>query len=172
MAVNESISQNELKTLLDYDPLTGEFTWKLDSSFTVFKGDRAGTAHNRGYWQIQINNRRYLAHRLAWLWVYGMFPKGEIDHINRNKLDNRIENLRDVNGQLNLYNTGKKNCNTTGYKGVTFIARLGKWQAQIRTNGRKIYLGTFDTPERADISHRIAEYFREKYYDHTTTQSI
>ena len=165
------LSHEELLRVLNYDPLTGVFIWRVSLTNTVNIGDVAGNLM-RGYWQIGIHNKRYLAHRLAWFYIKGKMPTQFIDHVNRNPLDNRIVNLRDVSNQFNLFNTSKQKDNTSGYKGVTFVPKVKKWQAQIRTNGKKVYLGTFDTAERADISHRIAEYFREKYYDHTTTKSI
>lgn len=168
----KALTQETLKALLHYDPVTGVFTWLVSPSFTVKAGDKAGNVTPKGYWQIGINRKRYLAHRLAWLYVHGVFPEKDVDHINRNPADNRIVNLRDVSNQFNLFNTSKQKDNTSGYKGVTFMPKVKKWQAQIRMNSKKVYLGTFDTPERADIAHRIAEYFREKYYDHSTTKGV
>jgi len=153
--------------MLHYEPSTGVFTWLVSPSFTVKAGDVAGNYNGTGYWQIGIGRRRYMAHRLAWLYVYGSFPIDEVDHINRVRNDNRIENLRDVTSEFNSYNTGPKVTNSTGFKGVTFRPKQNKYQAQIRYGKKKVYLGCFDTAQRADIAHRIAEYFRGKYYEPT-----
>ena len=91
------ITQEYLKSVLYYDKDTGLFTWKISNKKGhVKEGKLAGSKDNRGYVKIQINKKDYTAHRLAWFYIYGEWPKQVIDHINRIKFDNRIENLRDV----------------------------------------------------------------------------
>jgi len=102
------LTQAELHQYLNYDPQTGIFTWKVKLSDKINIGQKTGCKNNRGYLLIKINKKLYRAHRLAWLYVYGYFPKFTIDHINRIKTDNRIENLRDVTIQENLKNKPNK----------------------------------------------------------------
>src|SRR5579862_7745832 len=87
------ITPERLKEVLDYDPATGEFRWKTRLGGKAVAGRVAGYL-DRGYISIRIDRRIYMAHRLAWLWVYGVWPEGWLDHINRKKNDNRIDNLR------------------------------------------------------------------------------
>ena len=93
------ITQEELKELLDYNPETGLFTWNV---YNNIKNKTTAGTFNDGYIQIKIKQKIYQAHRLAWLYVYGEWPKGQIDHINGIRDDNRIENLRDVTNRETL----------------------------------------------------------------------
>lgn len=110
------ITQEELKEYLHYDPLTGDFNWTIGKR-GLKVNSKAGSMNDQGYVIIRINNIRYRAHRLAWLYVYGHFPINEIDHINGVRSDNRIENLRDAiaarkNAETNFnfhINHGRKN---------------------------------------------------------------
>jgi hypothetical protein len=106
--VEKPLTQGRLRELLSYDPETGAFTWLVSLGRRVRVGDVAGTFNGR-YWAITVNKRIYMAHRLAWLYVYGSFPKYELDHINGDKIDNRIVNLRDVTGQVNRQNLHRPN---------------------------------------------------------------
>ena len=103
----------------------------------------------RGYVLISIDGTRYPAHRLAWLYIYGQWPNGQIDHINRNPSDNRIVNLREATVAENGHNAGLRIDNTSGFKGVhrhrNLLAR--PWQARIKFGSRRISLGYFETPE-------------------------
>lgn len=138
------LTQKEVKKYLDYNPDTGIFKWKLQKSNNIKKGDKAGTLYNTGYTMIGINKKNYLAHRLAWLYVYGKFPKNGTDHINRNKSDNRIENLRDVNQLENMKNKSKYKNNKSGIIGVNWHKRDKKWMVQIQINNKKIHFGCFE----------------------------
>lgn len=147
--MNPPLTAERLRELLDYDPATGVFTWRKNLCNSVGAGDLAGTTHRTGYRVIQVAKRLYLAHRLAWLYMHGHWPKSLLDHINRVKTDNRIVNLREVSQSENRQNCLKLRSNTSGYKGVTKSQVKGRWQAQITVNGRGKYLGLFDTPELA-----------------------
>lgn len=144
----ELLTQKELKALLDYNESTGVFTWKVYRSRGARAGDNAGTLCAQGYINIKLNGYVYRAHRLAWLYVYGVFPNREIDHRDRIRDHNWIKNLRDVTPGKN-----KENCweprshNKCGFLGV--IARRGKWRAHISVDGKQRWLGTFDTPALA-----------------------
>jgi len=139
----------KLKSLLDYDPATGIFRWKISG-----KGRKvskiAGSINNQGYVMIGTKYRRFYAHRLAWYITYGYLPK-ELDHINRDTSDNRICNLRECTRSQNKANAlPYKN---RKYKGIYFNKRLGKYQAQIEHNYKQYYLGLFDTPKAAALAY-------------------
>jgi len=152
----EKLSHAELTRLLAYDPETGVFRWKEVTSNRVKVGDVAGQSDTNGHIIIQVNGLRYMAHRLAWFYVHQQWPSEEIDHKNRVKNDNRINNLREANRNENNRNVSKKKHNTTGFKGVTRHTKSKhKFVAQITVDGRCKYLGIFDTPEDAH-----AEYVR------------
>jgi len=111
-----------------------------------------------GYISISINRNRYLAHRLAWLYENGDWPKQDIDHINGNRSDNRIENLRDVSHQVNCQNKrsiGKQN--TSGFLGVNWRKDRQKWRAVISTRRKQKFLGFFDTAQEAHQAYLIAK---------------
>ncbi|WP_272516333.1 MULTISPECIES: HNH endonuclease signature motif containing protein [unclassified Providencia] len=139
------ITQSELKSLLMYDPITGVFKKKFKNGNIRSVGWDCGN----GYFRVKVKDRIYLAHRLAWLYVYGSYPSLEIDHINRNPSDNRISNLRLASSSENKRNTARNSANTSGFKGVSFHKRRNLWQATIRCNGKQIHLGYFNNPEDA-----------------------
>ena len=150
-------SKEYLQELLDYDPDTGVFKWKVSRGGKV-PGDIAGKHDSYGYRQISVGNKPILAHRMAWLFVFGEWPLGEIDHTNGVRDDNRITNLRVVTRAENMHNASpvRKN-NTSGFKGVGWVARLGKWRAGIRLAGVKKHLGYFTSPEEAYEAYAAAK---------------
>jgi hypothetical protein len=143
-----TVSRNRLQQALLYDNESGIFRWKVD-------GRLAGTLTAYGYVRIEIDGKPYLAHRLAWLWVHGMLPTKQVDHINRDRLDNRIENLREASNQENSRNkvSGR---NRSGRKGVRWHKRAGKWAAAITINAKEIHLGLFDNLEAASAAYDAA----------------
>ena len=153
MADHDSITADELRSILHYDPLTGVFT-RIRSAHPHRVGVVVGSV-SHGYLLIGVLKRRYRAHRLAWLYVYGTWPKHDIDHINRNRSDNRIANLRDVTNQQNLCNAGDFSTNTSGRKGVYWDKRDSRWRACIVNKGRYLSLGYFDTQAKA-VAARVA----------------
>ena len=152
-----------LRELLDYDRDTGIFVWKrrnidlfkTESSWktwnTRFSGTVAGRVDRYGYQEIRVLGARYKSHRLAWLYHYGEWPSLEIDHINRIKNDNRIENLREVSHLHNLQNQkeAQKNNKSTGILGVSFHKASEKFVANISLNGSRKYIGLFLTKQEA-----------------------
>ena len=146
-----------LRSVLDYDPATGIFTWKVRTSTSVKVGDVAGCPNGDGYLQIGLQNRLYQAHRLAWLYVYGEWPKDQLDHTNRIRTDNRISNLREVTNKQNGQNASKRRDNTSGHPGVCWHKRDSKWRATIKHNQKKIHLGYFENLEDAVAARKAAE---------------
>ena len=155
MATN-LITQERLKSLLTYDPDTGEFCWKAAKGTRARPNELAGAMGGGGYWLIQIDGKKHKAHRLAWVYTYGEQPD-EIDHINRVKHDNRVTNLRSVTHHENSQNQTKPRNNTSGFIGVDFHKRSGKWRARIRIDGKLRDLGYFGTAEQAADCRRAAE---------------
>lgn len=147
--MSKELTQEYLRELMRYDPDTGIFTRLVSRSSTAMKGRVAGTKNSRGYLQISIDRKLYSAHRLAWFYVYGVWPSCEIDHINRCKSDNRILNLREATGSENQQNRLKSKNNTSGYKGVFWHKTKQKWYAAILVNSKAIHLGVFKTTEEA-----------------------
>ena len=129
-----------LRSVLHYSPETGIFTWKVSTAHRVKVGDVAGSQNGLGYLSIQLQSRPQLAHRLAWLYVYGSWPKDQLDHINRNRSDNRISNLREVSNKQNMQNASKPSNNTSGHPGVYWHKQRSKWVAQIKHNYKQINL--------------------------------
>jgi hypothetical protein len=136
------INQSSLKEVLNYDPLTGIFTWKVSGSGRRI-GKIAGGIDD-GYNKIKVNNKLYKGHRLAWLYVYGTWPMADIDHINGQRADNRIANLRDVSRTHNCQNQYLPHKeSSSGVLGVTWHKRMGRFQAGITVDGKRLHLGTF-----------------------------
>ena len=146
-----------LRSILDYNPDTGIFTRKVSTSRSVKVGDVAGSPNGRGYLQISVLSRDYLAHRLAWLHHFGVWPKDQLDHINRIRTDNRIANLREVTNKQNLQNAGKPSNNTSGHPGVHWNKQKSKWQVKITHNQKNIHLGYFSILEEAIAARKAAE---------------
>lgn len=152
------LTQGRLCEVLDYDPASGVFIWKMRLAHRLQIGDVAGSLNNKGYLSIRIDTKIYLAHRLAWLYVHGEMPD-RVEHRDRSKLNNSIDNLRLATQSQNLYNVGLRDSNTSGVIGVHWDRNRGikgKWVAQIRANGKSRHLGRFDTLEEAAAVRRKA----------------
>lgn len=147
------IDPEYLRSALDYDRYTGVFRWKTPRPKIVV-GSIAGQLKHDGYWMIKLDGRMYLAHRLAWLFIYGKWPDEYLDHINMNRSDNRIPNLREATYAQNQHNTKSRKNNTLGFKGVTAHGR--KYRASIRLGGKPTHLGLFATPQEASAAYWAA----------------
>jgi hypothetical protein len=152
------LTAERLRELLDYNPETGVFRWKKDGrGRTMRVGAVAGTMHSAGYSQINFGGSLWLSHRLAWLYVFSEWPREQIDHINGDRSDNRISNLREATLSQNASNRKRRADNACGFKGVYRSAR-GRFEARMRVNGQLKYLGHFNTAEEAHAAYCAAAY--------------
>jgi len=140
------LTHEYLTTLLHYDPDTGLFTQRMRWWGRPI-GAAPGGKIPQGYWAIGMGGKQYLAHRLAWFYVHKEWPVGDVDHINRDRMDNRLCNLRVVTRSVNLHNSPARGA-SSGVKNVT-KTKSGRWQARIRVSGKQHHLGTFIDIESA-----------------------
>lgn len=151
------MNQQQLKDCLSYDPEAGLFRWVVKRKGTL-RSKFAGSKMANGYIAICIDGRDYTAHRLAWIYVHGVEPSGCIDHINGDKSDNRIANLRDVSQVINMQNVyAAKSNSKTGLRGVSWHAQRKKYTARIKSGARYLSLGLHDTPEAAHAAYMEAK---------------
>jgi hypothetical protein len=151
------LTQARLMEVLDCDPETGIFTWQIQpGSRSDMVGKRAGYNGPGRYRSITVDGVGYLEHRLLWLYVHGKFPADQLDHINMNKSDNRIENLREATNSQNQRNR-KSRKGSDGWgrlKGAQWNHRDKRWVAQAALdNGKTTYLGSFDTEAEAHAAY-------------------
>ncbi len=150
------LTQKELKRVLDYNSKTGIFTWKV-SKQGMKKNKIAGCKTPTRGVSISINYKQYKAHRLAWLYIKGFWPKDDIRHINRDKNDNRFINLQNVSRLYNLQNQ-KMDCrNSSGIIGVYWVEKFKNWKVQIQKDYETIYLGTYKNKDDAVKTRWAAE---------------
>lgn len=151
------ITQERLAQLATYDPATGMFTCAQNRKGSKNKvGDVLGSLTRYGHIEIQLDGRRYFAHRLAFLAMTGSMPTGVVDHINRNPSDNRLSNLRDVTQVENGHNQSRDpRNNRTGFVGVH--RWKGSYRAKLVVGQKQVHLGTFDNPSDAAAAYRAAK---------------
>lgn len=143
-----------LKSIFSYDPSTGCFINKKDRA-NLKAGCVAGYTSGNGYRYLSLDGKHYLAHRVALAIVEGEWPRQHVDHINGDRTDNRLCNLRHATRSQNLQNKGVRRDSRSGIKGVAVDPR-GKWRAKIRANNRIYNLGYFASAEEAAEAYRIA----------------
>ena len=152
-----SLTAERVRELLDYCPNTGKFHWKTHRNSQAIQGQEAGhLSKDTGYLILGVDAMKYQAHRVVWLHHYGAWPLEDLDHINHDRADNRICNLRVVNDAVNLRNKSKSKANSSGYTGVYQIP-TGNWLARICVNRKQINLGTFPKIEHAIAARKAAE---------------
>jgi hypothetical protein len=147
-----TITQENLKELLHYNPITGVFTNIVDRNSKALKGEECTCINQVGYVVISINYKRYTAHRLAWLYMEGYFPEHEVDHKNGVTHDNRWKNLKEVSHRCNLQNQKIRSNNSSGFKGVTYVKRNSNWSSRITINQKTINIGVYPTAIEAAIA--------------------
>lgn len=136
------LSFQRANELLSYNPETGEMFWKVNRNSRVRKGMKAGSLVKSGYLVLGIDRKVYQLHRVAWLLHTGQWPKGQIDHVNHIRIDNRFSNFREVSQKENQKNKSKFKNNTSGHTGV-YPTRVGNWIVRIYSQGKHHNLGTF-----------------------------
>jgi hypothetical protein len=157
------LTQDYLHTLFDYKD--GELYWKVRPASCIQIGDKAGCLDTNGYYRIRINKCLYGIHRLIFAMHYGYFPR-QIDHIDRNTKNNKIENLRDASHAQNQWNTLKNPRNTSGYKNVIFRKDKQIWTCRFKVNGKHIMRGSFKTAKEANV---YAENLRKELHGQFAT---
>ena len=152
-----SLAQSQLKELLHYDPDTGIFTNLVTRNRGALIGNQAGYLTPKGYVSISIKRIKYQAHRLAWFYVYGVWPIKHLDHINRIKNDNCIFNLREATISQNHQNIQLQSNNTSGYKGISWRNDIGKWCVRIYLKREQNTIGYFKSLDDAVAARKQAE---------------
>lgn len=179
MLLGRIVTPRVVAELIDYDPFSGQMTWK-PRSVDMFNDRRSAAAWNTRYAGTPalscINPSGYrtgiilrnpcVAHRAAWAITYGAWPSNFIDHINGSRSDNRICNLRDVERIGNARNQKLHKTNTSGVSGVGWREDIGRWRARIRLDGKMITLGTFDSFEEAVATRKEAEIAHGYHQNH------
>lgn len=160
------LSQDCVRELFDYAPETGIVTRKMSYLGRQPVGSIVGTARNDGYLMVQIGGTGYLLHRVIWVWVTGEMPPEDIDHVNLVRTDNRWVNLREASRSQNQANRRALRNNTSGFKGVSFHKRVGKYCAKMKVLGKNVHLGYTDTAAEAAVlytqaaTHHFGEFAR------------
>lgn len=150
----DEVLLSRAKELLNYCPETGVFTWKVRRRYGVNAGDVAGYKNPRGYTTLTIDNGCYRAHRVAWAMHYGTWPTLELDHIDGNRSNNCIANLREVSRSTNGQNQRKPMAKgSSGFLGVSYSKECQKYRAGIYVNKKTISLGFFSTAEQAHAAY-------------------
>lgn len=144
------LTHSRLLELLHYDAATGVFT-RRTSVGRFARGTISGTDHCRGYRRLRVDGRNYLAHRLAWFYIHGRWPSAQVDHKNRDRADNRIDNLREASARQNAVNRAPRG---PWPKGVYFRPEKGKWVAKINEAGKHFHIGYFTSPEAASAAYQ------------------
>lgn len=153
-----ALTAEKVRELLDYDPETGVFTWRVAKGRKIKIGSITGTLNDCGYILIGVDYRRYYAHRLALLIVNGKWPTNQVDHINGVRNDNRLANLREATHMTNCEN---KHCpsvnNKSGFLGVSWHSQSGGFRSTIVTKGKQTFLGLFADPADAHDAYLAAK---------------
>lgn len=155
MDFERGLTADRVRELLRYSPSTGDFHWRVTNSARRPSGSLAGDLKPSGYVLIGIDGERYRAHRLAWLYMTGEWPSGQVDHRDRDRANNRWSNLRTATNQQNQANAGVSRNSTSGVKGVCWNKQRQKWQAKLYVGTRQVHGGFYD-----DIEHAAAAYRR------------
>lgn len=164
----ECLTQEALRGVVHYESKTGKMTWAIGFLGKVQKGREVGNLTPNGYRIAKVFGFNYLVHRLAWLYVYGRFPDGLIDHINGDKLDNRIENLREATKAENAWNSAIST-NAQGVKGLRFDKRRKRWSGCVLANRQ--YHFTPSSKDRSEVVEWVTK-LREKLHGEFTNHGF
>jgi hypothetical protein len=147
----------QIRSVLAYEPDSGKFMWKRSMGRSR-AGSLAGGVASNGYWKISLYGQEHYAHRLAWMYVHGEWPAVNIDHIDGNPLNNRIENLRACDQSGNMQNQHRvRKDNQAGLTGVSWDKTRGLWQASIQVRGSRRFLGRYNSAEEAHAAYITAK---------------
>jgi hypothetical protein len=165
------ITQILLRERFSYNSETGVLTRRIAPHGRFFAGERVGWFDAKGYLRTGIAGKYPAVHRLIWLYVYGVWPREQLDHINGIKDDNRLINLREASNSQNTCNRDVRRGSESGLKGITQDKRTGRWRAYVHVGGKRIWLGFFTTKEEAHSvrlahSHVYGEFARETDHSH------
>lgn len=153
---NPTITAELVRSLFIYDPKTGVFINRINRGTRAKSGKKTGKIKPHGYVTLCIDGKEYYAHRIAWLYMTGQWPTKDIDHKDRSKTNNSWENLREATGTQNNANSSIRSNNTTGVKGVIYIASKNKYRAKIKHNYKWKHLGYFNTIQEAAAAYTTA----------------
>lgn len=152
------IAQNYLKEIFEYK--NGNLFWKLQKSNRVKTGDKCGSINSSGYLNAKLDGKKYLIHRLIFLYHHGFLPK-IVDHIDNNILNNKIENLREANDSQSASNIKMPKTNSSGIKGISFDKKTKKWHVQLSVNNKKMYFGQYFDK---NVAKFVSDTMRYKYH--------
>lgn len=151
-----NLTQADVKTLFDYDVENGWLVWKI-GQYGIPNQPAGNKPISNGYGIIEINGKKYRAHRIMWLWHKGTFPPKFIDHIDQNRMNNRIENLRLSDSRTNQHNCKTRKNNNSGFPGVHWYSRVKKYRVGIRADNETHHIGYYDTLEEAIHAAKLAK---------------
>ena len=161
---SQIITQNQVKDLFEYR--NGELFWKIKPAQRVKIDSKAGSLHQKGYLQTEINGKKYLNHRIIFLMFHGYLPEF-IDHIDNNRSNNRIENLREATLSQNQHNAKTRKDNTSGVKGVCWYKATQKWRVQLQVNGKVKFFGDYNDLEVAKlVANEARNTYHQNYANH------
>ena len=151
------ITQAEIRRLFYYNKKTGILRWKIKPSkhSNIKIGDEAGSIGSNGYKRVQVNNKHYYVHIIIWIGMTGYKSENDIDHKDRNRINNKWNNLREISKQCNQRNCSIRKDNTSGIKGVSFCKRDNKWLSRLAINKKQKTIGAFKDFDEA-VCHRLA----------------
>lgn len=159
MSKHRTLTAKRLRELCAYDPATGAFTWRRSKGAAPAGSPVGGKHRSKGYGDAVVDGERHATHRMIWLYAHGRWPKGEIDHINGDRSDNRLANLRDVSGAVNRQNQRAATSKNLKSKliGAHWNKRYRVWRSHIHAGGKPIYLGQFASAEEAHAAYVTAK---------------
>lgn len=156
LSIDRGLTHLLVQEALDYHPESGLFLWRTQRNSHSTPGKLAGCRNSLGYWEIGLNGVTRPAHRLAWVLVHGAFPQCSVDHINGDRCDNRIQNLRLADASRQAMNRGTRSDSATGIKGVRWDAKSRRWVARIGWRGERVIIGRYQSEAEAAAAYDAA----------------